>query len=175
MKPCLSPNTHLIGREDVLLNQIDGFQPSLASTALSLPFAAEASWVTGKWDKLKQYLLPSGEAFGGDFNVRIGGALLALSQENLVGFSEAIDNLRHVTARSLSAINTSSLQACHEAMLRFHALTEVDAISGVSAGENDETSTLLSSLDKRLDLLGAFVSDKQYLLGLRRATMQLSR
>ncbi len=154
----------------MLLNQIDGFQPSQASTTLSLPFAAEASWVTGKWSKLREYLSPSREALGGDFNVRMGGALLALAQGELHKFSEALKNLRHTTARSLSTTNTASLQACHEAMLRFHAITEVEAISSARA----EKSSLLSSLEKRLDILGAFVSEKQYLLGLRRATMQLS-
>lgn len=59
-------------------------------------------------------------------------------------------------------------------MLKFHAITEVEAISSAPV-EATEKSSLLSSLDRRLDLLGAFVSDKQYLLGLRRAAMQLSK
>lgn len=142
---------------------------------MSLPFAAEASWVTGKWEKLRQYLTPAVEEFGGDFNVRIGVALLALSQGQLDKFTNTLDNLRQITAKSLSATNTTSLQACHEAMLRLHAITEVESISGVHAPKGDDKASLLSSLDKRLDLLGAFESDKQFLLGLRRATMQLSR
>lgn len=158
----------------MLLNQIDGFQPSQESTILSLPFAAEASWVTGKWGKLRQYLSLPIKALGGDFNVRMGGALLALFQGDLEKFSEMLNTLRHVTARSLSTTNTASLQACHEAMLKFHAITEVEAISRAPV-EATEKSSLLSSLDRRLDLLGAFVSDKQYLLGLRRAAMQLSK
>lgn len=157
------------------MNQIDGFLPSQASSALSLPFAAEASWVTGKWSKLRQYLSPTVEAFNEDFNVRIGGALLALSEGEVNKFSASLNQLRQITARGLSTTNTASLQACHEAMLRFHAITEVEAISGVNAADDNEKSSLLSSLNKRLDILGAFVSDKQYLLGLRRATMQLSK
>lgn len=131
--------------------------------------------MTGKWDKLRQYLTPAVEESGGDFNVRIGVALLALSQGDIDKFSDTLNSLRHITAKSLSATNTTSLQACHEAMLRFHAITEVESISGVRAADRDDRASLLSSLDKRLDILGAFVSDKQFLLGLRRATMQLSR
>lgn len=156
------------------MNQIAGFQPSHASSTLSLPFAVEASWVTGKWAKLRQYLTPVPEPLGGDFSIGIGQALLALSDANLDRFNDILDQLRRLNARSLSATNTMSLQICHSAMLRFHAITEVEAISGVLADEY-EKPTLLSSLNKRLDLLGAFLSDKQYLLGLRRATMQLSK
>lgn len=131
--------------------------------------------MTGKWKKLRQYLSPSVEAFNEDFNVRIGGALLALSEGDVKKFSASLNKLRQITARSLSTTNTASLQACHEAMLRFQAITEVEAISGVNAADENDKPSLLSTLDKRLDLLGAFVSDKQYLLGLRRATMQLSK
>ena len=131
--------------------------------------------MTGKWDKLRQYLTPAIGEPGGDFNVRIGVALLALSQGEPDKFSDTLNGLRQITAKSLSATNTTSLQACHEAMLRFHAIMEIESISGVHAADGDDKASLLSSLDKRLDILGAFVSDKQFLLGLRRATMQLSR
>lgn len=131
--------------------------------------------MTGKWNKLRQYLSPSVEAFNEDFNVRIGGALLALSEGDVKKFSASLNKLRQITARGLSTTNTASLQACHEAMLRFQAITEVETISGVNAADENDKPSLLSTLDKRLDLLGAFASDKQYLLGLRRATMQLSK
>lgn len=109
-----------------------------------------------------------------DFNIGIGKALLALSDADFGRFHVMLDQLRHINARSLSATNTTSLQICHSAMLRFHAITEVEAISGVLSDELEKPA-LLSSLNKRLDVLGAFLSDKQYLLGLRRATMQLSK
>lgn len=141
---------------------------------LSLPFAVEASWVTGKWTKLRQYLTAVPDSIGMDFNIGIGSALLALSDADFGRFNDVLDQLRRVNARGLSATNTTSLQICHSAMLRFHAIMEVEAISGVLPDEC-EKSALLSSLNKRLDVLGAFLSDKQYLLGLRRATMQLSK
>ena len=109
-----------------------------------------------------------------DFNIGIGKALLALSDADFGGFNVVMSQLRHINARSLSATNTTSLQICHSTMLRFHAITEVEAISGVLSDELEKTA-LLSSFDKRLDVLGTFLSDKQYLLGLRRATMQLSK
>jgi serine/threonine-protein kinase ATR len=161
--------------QDVLLNQIEGFQPSQASTQLSLPFAVEASWVTGKWAKLKKYLTESRLTLGGDFNVGVGSALLALSQDETDNFSDILDRLRQNTAKSLSATNAVSLQSCHDAMLQFHVLTEIEVISGIRNKEDMERSSLVKSLNQRLDVLGAFLSDKQYILGLRRATMQVSK
>lgn len=165
----------LIHFEDVLLNQIDGLQRSDSSEMLSLPFAIEASWVTGKWDKLREYLSSATDISEVDFNVGIGRALMALSDNRVDEFCSILDQLRQHTARGLSATNTTSLQGCHESLLRFHVLTEVETISGVHRPDYLERSGLIRSLNQRLDVLGPFLSDKQYLLGLRRATMQLSK
>lgn len=159
---------------DVLLNQVDGFQRSDASGTVALPFAVEASWVTGKWDKLRAYLSSTPVSVETDFNVGVGRALLALSDGELETFSRLLDRLRHNTARGLSVTNTTSLQGCHELLLRFHVLTEIEMISGIRGRLNGEKNSLLASLGQRLDVLGPFHSDKQYVLGLRRATMQLS-
>lgn len=161
--------------QDVLLNQIEGFQSAPASAQLSLPFAVEASWVTGKWVKLKKYLPESSLTVGGDFNVGVGRALLALSQDETHRFSNILDRLRQNIAKGLSTTNIMSLQSCHDAMLQFHVLTEMEIISGVRSKDNAEKANLMRSLSQRLDILGAFLSDKQYTLGLRRATMQVSK
>lgn len=158
-----------------MLNQVDGFQQSDATDTLSLPFATEASWVTGKWDKLKGYLSKSREVSDGEFNVGIGRALLALTKDNMSQFSSVLDQLRRSTVRGLSATNTTSLQGCHDSLLKFHALAEIEMISGVRKMDKNQKSSLLSSMDQRLDVLGPFVADKQYLLGLRRAAMQLCK
>ena len=161
--------------EDVLLNQVEGFQKSDATNTLFLPFATEASWVTGKWDKLRGYLSMSTEASDGEFNVGIGRALLALSEDKVSQFSSILDHIRRNTVRGLSATNTTSLQGCHDSLLKFHALAEIEMIGGAREMDKIKKSDLLSSMDQRLDVLGSFVSDKQYLLGLRRATMQLCK
>lgn len=131
--------------------------------------------MTGKWDKLKGYLSMSTEASNGDFNVGIGRALLALSEENNSQFSAILNQLRRNTARGLSTTNTTSLQGCHDSLVKFHALAEMEMIGGAGDMDKNMKSSLVSSMDQRLDVLGPFVSDKQYLLGLRRAAMQLSK
>lgn len=117
----------------------------------------------------------STEASDGDFNVGIGRALLALSEDNISQFSIVLDQLRRNTARGLSATNTTSLQGCHDSLLKFHALAEIEMIGCAGYMNKNKKSSLMSLMDQRLDVLGPFVSDKQYLLGLRRAAMQLSK
>lgn len=165
------------GQHDVLLNQIDAFKASSVSSSLSLPFACEASWVTSKWSKLEGYLALVPASLDGNFNIGVGRALLALAKDEKENFIRILDDIRRRTAKRLSATSTASLQACHDALLNLHALAEIEAIGGGRMyGPSDNKSAVVASLNQRLELLGgAFSSDKQYLLGLRRAAMQLSK
>ena len=133
----------------------------------------EASWATGKWGVLEQYIQSSADTLSGDFNVNIGLALLALHKGDAKRFIALIGNIRESIAKRLSRANTASLQACHEELLELHVLSEVELISGVSSFETDRESVLKTN-NLRLPVLGAFSQNKQYLLSLRRATMQLS-
>lgn len=164
----------LLTRADVLLNQLDGLLGADSATSKLLPFAIQASWVTGKWGKLKQYIGLSSNPLESDFDTGMGSALLALHDRELDHFSVAVQKLRQNTATILSTTNTASLQSCHEVMLRFHALAEVEAISGARTPVDRDRRVVLENMERRIEVLGAFLSDKQYLLGLRRAAMQLS-
>lgn len=147
---------------------------SQATLSIALPFAAEAAWVTGKWDKLAKLLSHGTDIVAGDFNVSIGSAMLALKEHDSARFTNILHELRQNTAGSLTVTTTASLQACHDAMLKFHVLAEVEAISGVRSIQANNRPMSMGTLDQRLNVLGAFLSDKQYLLGIRRAVMQLS-
>lgn len=142
---------------------------------MALPFAVEASWVTGKWVKLKAYLEERSGTASGVFNVGIGEALIALYERNDTRFLEILYTLRKDTAKDLTKSNTVSLQACHDAMLKLHAVTEIELLSGLAPGSMPDKPTMMSTLNQRFNLIGAFLSDRQYLLGIRRAAMQLSR
>lgn len=140
-----------------------------------LPFAAEASWATGRWASLEKYssMVPEGGA--PDFNIGIGRSLLALRQKDMNHFNSSVHSLREQIARSLSSATTSSLSACHENMLRLHVLTELEMIAGTDNFPQPTHSSILESLNRRLEVVGSYLNDKQYLLGVRRAAMQLSR
>ena len=101
--------------------------------------------------------------------------MLALRKKEKDEFTKTIAALREGVVRGLSPTVTSSLQACHDQLLKLHVLYEIEAISGISDNATADRDAILGGLDRRLDVLGAYTSDKQYLLGIRRATMQLSR
>lgn len=139
---------------------------------ISLPFAAEASWITGKYEKLRAYVnldIPTSESF----STGVGKALIALSDANRELFEQRMQHLQETTAKTLSTTNTSSLQECHDLMLRFHVITEIQAISHASRADKFEKASFEKMLNQRLDIIGPFASDKQYILGLRRAAMEL--
>ena len=113
----------------------------------------------------------------------IGSALYTLqerkesNEESYPGKSEAfmkiINELRLNVAKSLTTNSVTSLQSCHDDMLRLHALADVEAIANAGAG-SPSYPDLVSALRRRLDVLGGYIADKQYLLGLRRAAMELA-
>jgi serine/threonine-protein kinase ATR len=162
---------------DSILNYVDGFHASNSLSSSTLPFATEAAWSAGKWMQLERILASSNTrttAFS-DFNVGVGRALLALRSKDTAEFRNIIATLRESLARGLSPSSTTSLQACHDTLVKLHALYEIETISGLAPQGIPNRPVILENLDRRLDIIGAYTSDKQYLLGLRRATMSLSR
>ncbi|KAF1999599.1 hypothetical protein P154DRAFT_467308, partial [Amniculicola lignicola CBS 123094] len=165
------------GQYDSILNYVDGFNAANSLTPSVLPFAAEAAWSTGKWEQLERILVSSSKPQCSstlDFNVGVGQAMLALRKKNTDEFKQTIQTLREAVAKGLSPTSTISLHACHDSLVKLHVLYEIEAISGISTDTSKDREVILQNLDRRLDILGAYVSDKQYLLGVRRAVMQLS-
>jgi serine/threonine-protein kinase ATR len=159
----------------VMLNQISSVPPNASSASLLRPLAVEASWATSDWEQLRLHLNNNTVPHAGNFNVGVGSALLALHDKNLELFETMIDRLRQDAARKLSSTTTTSLQGCHDTLLKLHVLHEMELMSGVRDPGKFQRPSMLQNLDQRLQILGAFSSDKQYLLSLRRALLQLSR
>lgn len=168
---------------DAILTRFEALKDEDAATSRILPFAVEASWITGRWSKLKGYLELCAEQGTGDFNVGIGSALCtlqgrhennnALLAEKSEVFTKTIDQLRLNVAKSLTANSVASLQSCHDDMLRLHALADVEAIANARTG-SPSYPDLSAALKRRLDVLGGYITEKQYLLGIRRAAMELA-
>jgi serine/threonine-protein kinase ATR len=162
-----------------LLNYADALSRTLNSDRWeALGFAAEAAWVTGKWGHLRNLLLSSPEpSVQGsiNFNVGIANALLSLQSGAKDDFNSTITILRESVRKTLSTTSTASLQTCHEQLLRFHVLYELRIISGFGDTVLSNLKEILPVLDRRLDILGVYTSDKQYVLGIRRAAMSLSK
>ena len=107
------------------------------------------------------------------FDVEVGRILLGLSSSDHEETFASIDRVRKSLTMNLSLSEASSLQNCHETMLRLHALTEIELIRRNTPNDKDKcVFDLTARLERRLNAVGPFVPDKQYLLGIRRAAMQ---
>ena len=105
----------------------------------------------------------------------VAQALLHLHKRRTKAFVNEIRTIRDRVNSSMNFSVTSSLQACHESMLKCHVLTDLELIAGSSNDSNQHPQEILKSLDRRLEVLGSYVNDKQYVLSIRRAAMELMR
>ncbi|POS87854.1 hypothetical protein EPUL_000219 [Erysiphe pulchra] len=161
------------GQNDVLLNYVQGMYYTDETIPRLLPFAVESSWATGRWDVLGKYVSMANNSIAEEFNISIGRVLLALKQNEKENFQLGIKKIRERIALSLSVATTSSLSVCHDTMLKLHVLTELEMIAGTDS-ETPNIGNILRTLNDRIEVLGAYLNDKQYLLGIRRAAMHLS-
>ncbi len=138
----------------------------------------EASWATGRWDTLQKFLHRYN---AGDitevFNLGIAQALLYLKGGDHENFANSIRMLRQKVASSMTYTTTMSLHTCHDTMLKAHVLTDLEIVAQRqdSEGGAADAQNALTVLNRRLEVIGAYVNDKQYLLGIRRAAMELMR
>lgn len=70
---------------------------------------------------------------------------------------------------------TASLQAAHDIMLKCHVLTDLEIITSANPRDEEDRKATMALLDGRVEVIGAYFNDKQYLLGIRRAAMELTR
>ncbi|KAI5922289.1 phosphatidyl inositol 3-kinase-like protein [Camillea tinctor] len=165
------------GQHDVLLNYVEGMEKHTAATTINriVPYAVEASWATGRWQTMQKFI----SKYQGDrtenFNVSIAQALMYLQKGWTQGFLEEMKIIRDRISSSMTFSATSSLQACHESMLRSHVLTDLELIAGIHNDGDQHPQETLKSLNRRLEVLGSYVGDKQYLLSIHRAAMELTR
>ncbi|OHE96626.1 phosphatidylinositol 3 [Colletotrichum orchidophilum] len=165
------------GQHDVLLNYVEGMRTEPSTENRIVPYAVEAAWATRRWDTLTKYTSRFHGSHLEDFNVSIAKLFNALRQREAGSdtFPQMLQSMREKIASAMTHAATSSLQACHDLRLRCHVLTDLEIIAGTQASEGEAHQEVLTMLNRRLEVLGAYVGDKQYLLGIRRAAMELSR
>ncbi|PWY66408.1 hypothetical protein BO70DRAFT_390661 [Aspergillus heteromorphus CBS 117.55] len=164
------------GQQDAILTRFEIMRNN-SPIRKFLPFVVEATWITGNWRKLHEYLQLSSHQGTEDFNIRVGLALDAFRHGCDTEFEEHMNALRLSVAKSLTTNSVASLQSCHDSILKLHALHEVESVARTryeDSGNGSLLSGLNDILDRRLAILGGYISDKQYLLGLRRAMMELT-
>ncbi|EFX01973.1 inositol kinase kinase [Grosmannia clavigera kw1407] len=165
------------GHHDALLARVDGMGLAEAVPATVnkvLPLALEAAWATFQWPRLSALAaLHKGEV-ADVFNVGIARALCHLRQQQTDEFGRVLDRMVDGVAAAVSYSTTSSLQACHETMLKAHVVTDLRMIGAAAGGTAETARKALATVVQRLDLLED-VSNKRYVLGLQRAAMEAMR
>lgn len=141
-----------------------------------MPFAVEAAWVTGRWDRLSKFI----GRFHGDvdqeFNISVAALFDSLYRKcTPASFSKTVESIREKIASEMTSSVTSSLQAAHELLLKCHVLTDLEIIVDSETREEEERGKTMALLGGRFEVIGAYYHDKQYLLGIRRAAMELTR
>ncbi|KAK8104021.1 protein kinase rad3 [Apiospora kogelbergensis] len=165
------------GQHDVLLNYVEGIEKHTAITTINriVPYAVEASWATGRWQTMERFMSRYDGDWTENFNVCIARTLLHLQAGRTKEFIEDLRTLRDRVGSSMTFTATSSLHAFHEVMLKCHVLTDLELIAGVSNEDVQHPQEAIKTLNRRLEVLGSYVADKQYVLGIRRAAMELKR
>ncbi|KAJ2903302.1 uncharacterized protein MKZ38_010119 [Zalerion maritima] len=163
------------GQYDILLNHVEGMKTNPKTKSALAPFALEAFWATGRWASLDEFLgtIEQSQVFE-DFNCGVAEILRRLRTANPDAFAEGIQLMRDRLAGAMTFSVASSLRSAHDFMLKCHVLTELEMIGGSKWTSDIERSNLMTALERRLEVLGAYVGDKQYLLGVRRAAMDIT-
>ena len=175
---CFLPidHTELTLHPDILLSFAEGIEKTPSSLTKMVPYVLEASWTTGRWQVMEKYLESYTEGDGSNiFNLGIAKVLLCLKKGDGERFEELLDEMRDKISSSMTFSGTSSFRTCHDAMLKCHILADLELIANAEPVEDEGLEPFLKALERRLEVLGAYVSDKQYVLGIRRAAMELLR
>lgn len=141
-----------------------------------MPYAVEAAWVTGRWESLAKFTKRFHGNITQDFNISLATIFDSLHKgHDPDKILMTLQGMREKISSSMNTSATASLQACHDLLLKCHVLTDVEIIIGAKSGDEEAHKKTTALLERRLEIIGAYSQDKQYLLGVRRAVMELTR
>lgn len=160
----------------MLLNHVEGIRSDSSSDNKIMPFAVEAAWATGRWESLVKFKRRFHGNTTQDFNISIASLFESLHKHaGRDSFAKTLSDAREKIAFSMNHSATASLQAAHDIMLKCHVLTDLEIIINANPRDEEDRKATMALLDGRVEVIGAYFNDKQYLLGIRRAAMELTR
>ena len=165
------------GQYSALLKYADGYMSEQTilqghrAVEQILPYSLQACWMTGKLSQLDAKLSIQSPQVADVFTHGVARILIAARDDDKEGIVSSLSQLRTQIVQGLTTSDTASLQACHNELKKLHILHELETLS---RRRNTESagSQLSSVLSKRLDAAGSYISDKQEILGIRRAILQ---
>ncbi|KAH8711053.1 Protein kinase rad3 [Beauveria bassiana] len=164
------------GQYDVLLNHVESMFTDSPSDVKIMPYAVEAAWVTGRWESLGKFVEKFQGDLAQDFNMSLASIFSSLYKNKAhSGLNQTVQGMREKIGAAMTTSATASLQAAHDSLLKCHVLADLEVIINLRPDREDDRKQALGLLDNRLDIIGAYFYDKQYILGIRRAAMELTR
>lgn len=160
------------GQYGIVLDRAKGIPAEYLGNIKIQGIVAEAAWSTGSWGTLESLTANSSAQLTPDVDFGIGEAILALRKDSQAACSKLIDDMRLTVTKSLTESATASLQSCHDQMLKLHALYEIEMLRNPVS---EPKVPLQQTLNQRLAVIGTSLTDKQYLLNIRRAVMAQSK
>lgn len=147
-----------------------------SSESKLMPYAVEAAWVTSRWESLSKFTTRFNGNMAQDFNISIAVLFDSLRKgDGKEAIQSTLQQIRENIASSMNESATASLQAAHDQLLRCQVLTDLELIIDANPRSEDDRRNIMALLNGRLEVIGAYFNDKQYLLGIRRAALELTR
>lgn len=166
------------GQNESLLNQIDVMMNNSPHSRLNLlPYAVEASWIAGNWKSLEKYLsvADAQENPVRGYDISLGRALHALQVQDMEEVYDHLATAREEIMGMMTETATGSVRQCHDLLVKLHGLTELQEIAEtLGRGAGRPETVLKNYMQNRLDVMGSYSKDKQYILALRRAVFMFS-
>lgn len=172
------------GRYDYLMESMETLyhaHSDLPNKFLSI--GVEASWLASDFNKLRQWLnrIPANSSVINSFEVNIGRALLALEGEDYVKFRILINKAQKNISTVLESSQISSVIQIYDTIVRLHGLADFESIASIDKDRMTNNGSgiithreMSKKLNDRLDILGSYYPQKQYLLAFRRMAMNSS-
>ena len=164
------------GRYAPLLRYADSFLaigPSIGQSKSSLagllPSAIEACCMTNDSASLTRHLQATPETMADDYNVSIGHIIDANNLSDPDALMKRVKSIRKTITTSMTAANGSSLNGCHTELRRLHILSEIEMLKDGWHETPESMTVTFENFEKRLNAVGSYISDKQSILGIRRA------
>ncbi|KAF2487961.1 hypothetical protein BDY17DRAFT_290011 [Neohortaea acidophila] len=138
------------------------------AAARLLPDILGAQMMNGDLEGLYTTLESTAFPMQSDFNAGIAGLVRAVADHDVPAVTTHIKRLRTSITQSMTAASSSSVQGSHEDLKKLHVLGEVEML----CSDDLNTMEVKTMLERRLAVIGSYVLDKQYVLGVRRVIME---
>ena len=126
--------------------------------------------MTSKWQKMKEYVLAC-ESTDPDYFTELSRFFDAIQKSDEPSAMSLLHDLVQHTTSRLDASSTISIHSARDTILKLTSISEVRSVIAANAQDRHER---LSILNKRLNVIGSYDHDKQFILGIRRAAMGLN-